>query len=299
MTKVTSPTRLRQSSVPLPAGLRNALEDFAADEASAAELDAVGASLRALGLPIDLPATAPATPLHPTVANLPGGAPPILAASKSALASSALSVGSVAAALAVGVASGALVIALAGVLPSSEGERIAHPQTSARPHLGPLGELARPPHSEPRAEPSLPRATGMKRGDSPEGSDSRMSAASSNAAPPTVARQGKGESLSPAVPPLDGVAAASSENESELALLARAQRALATEPALALQLAAAHERQFSASQLAQEREVIEVQALVQLGRRAEAQARAEAFRRRFPHSAHARRIDVILGKRNQ
>ena len=45
----------------------------------------------------------------------------------------------------------------------------------------------------------------------------------------------------------------------------------------------------------QEREVLAIEALVRLGRGAEARARASAFTSAFPQSAHRRRIAVLLG----
>jgi hypothetical protein len=83
--------------------------------------------------------------------------------------------------------------------------------------------------------------------------------------------------------------------EAELALLDEAQRALAGEPARALALAAEHGRRFPDGILAQEREVLAVTALARLGRIDEARARAGAFHRRWPSSAHGRRIDALLG----
>lgn len=80
----------------------------------------------------------------------------------------------------------------------------------------------------------------------------------------------------------------------ELALLRRMQDDLRTDPAAALETAREHERRFGPGTLAQEREVVAIDALDRLGRDAEARARAEAFRTRWPRSAHLRRIDVIL-----
>ncbi|MET0792442.1 MAG: hypothetical protein ABW061_13055, partial [Polyangiaceae bacterium] len=67
--------------------------------------------------------------------------------------------------------------------------------------------------------------------------------------------------------------------------------------AAALVLAAEHAREFPAGVLTQEREVIAIDALLRLGRRSEAEARAASFHRQFPASAHGRRVDVLLGVR--
>jgi len=81
----------------------------------------------------------------------------------------------------------------------------------------------------------------------------------------------------------------------EFALLARAQAALAPNPGLALALASDHERKFPNGALVQERELVAIGALLRLGRRAEASARAARFHRQFPTSVHGRRIDVLIG----
>lgn len=86
-------------------------------------------------------------------------------------------------------------------------------------------------------------------------------------------------------------------DESELGLLKRAQWALATNPGLALDIAATHARRFPSGALAQEREVIAVDALMRLGRTSEASRRGTAFQTRYPASAHARRIQVLLGSK--
>lgn len=80
----------------------------------------------------------------------------------------------------------------------------------------------------------------------------------------------------------------------ELALLEAAQSALATSPARALAIAQQHARRFPDGALAQEREVIVIDALVRLDRAPDAEARARRFDARWPSSAHRRRIDVIL-----
>jgi outer membrane protein assembly factor BamD (BamD/ComL family) len=65
-------------------------------------------------------------------------------------------------------------------------------------------------------------------------------------------------------------------------------------PAEALRALEEHRARFPQGTFAQEREVLAIEALVRLGRRAEAEARAAAFARQFPGSAHRRRIAVLL-----
>lgn len=97
----------------------------------------------------------------------------------------------------------------------------------------------------------------------------------------------------------DGAAAAEAQpTPDELALVARAQAALARTPGAALSIVAEHERAFPHGALTQEREVVAIDALLRLNRRAEAEARAARFHQRFPGSAHGRRVDVLLEVRN-
>jgi hypothetical protein len=88
-------------------------------------------------------------------------------------------------------------------------------------------------------------------------------------------------------------------NQDELVLLARAQALLAKDANATLALAAEHERTFSGGVLVQEREVMAIDALLRLGRKADAIARAERFHRQFPTSAHRRRVDVLLEVREE
>jgi hypothetical protein len=77
---------------------------------------------------------------------------------------------------------------------------------------------------------------------------------------------------------------------SEAELLERARSALKSDPARALARANEHRSRFPGGVLVQEREVIAIQALRQLGRTAEADRRAEAFQKAFPGSAFQRKL---------
>jgi hypothetical protein len=83
----------------------------------------------------------------------------------------------------------------------------------------------------------------------------------------------------------------------ELELLERADRALATAPALALSLAESHARRFPNGAMEEEREVIAVSALARLGRQGDARARADRFLRAHAGSAYALRIQRALAQR--
>jgi outer membrane protein assembly factor BamD (BamD/ComL family) len=80
----------------------------------------------------------------------------------------------------------------------------------------------------------------------------------------------------------------------EPALLREAHDALRSSPARALAKAEEHARTFPRGLLAQEREVIAIDALVRLGRRPEAEARAARFAKAYPGSSHKTRIDALL-----
>jgi hypothetical protein len=83
----------------------------------------------------------------------------------------------------------------------------------------------------------------------------------------------------------------------ELALIVRAQRTLASDPAAALALIEENRRPLAQSAFGQEAEVIAVTALTRLGRTAEAREQARRFVARFPDSVHAprmRRVAAII-----
>jgi hypothetical protein len=87
---------------------------------------------------------------------------------------------------------------------------------------------------------------------------------------------------------------ASRRDDAEVTLLERAHQALSGSPALALTLAREHGRRFPVSTLDQERELIQVTALVELGRHQEARRLARRFSAQHPDSAYVGRIDEML-----
>lgn len=86
---------------------------------------------------------------------------------------------------------------------------------------------------------------------------------------------------------------ATSAREPEGDFLRRAQARLTSSPLEALVMTSEHPSLYPNSILVQEREVIAIDALVRLGRRAEAVRRANAFRRAFPRSAHMSRVATM------
>ncbi len=82
----------------------------------------------------------------------------------------------------------------------------------------------------------------------------------------------------------------------EMELLNAAQRALAANPAEALAKCDELARAYPRGMMVEERERIAIEALVSLGRRAEAERRAAAFHKAFPRSSYGPRLDAILKK---
>ena len=80
--------------------------------------------------------------------------------------------------------------------------------------------------------------------------------------------------------------------DEELELLQAAMSAAT--PNEALTLVEQHVTRFPSSSLAQEREVLAVQALSKLGRSADARTRADAFKERWPTSTHLLRLEALL-----
>jgi len=80
----------------------------------------------------------------------------------------------------------------------------------------------------------------------------------------------------------------------EAKLLNEAHAVMASDPDRALAIAGEHAKRYPRGQLAAERELIRVQALVKLGRTAEAEARARALRKSTPSSIYGERLDTIL-----
>ena len=92
-------------------------------------------------------------------------------------------------------------------------------------------------------------------------------------------------------------AAPAADPGDELSLLEEARHALVSDPARALSLAEAHGKRFPTPAFAQERERVAIDALVRLGHRPEAEARAKAFEATYPGSAHLARVRALVAPR--
>ncbi|MBE2247915.1 MAG: hypothetical protein IAE78_00110 [Myxococcus sp.] len=102
---------------------------------------------------------------------------------------------------------------------------------------------------------------------------------------PTKAPSPVGAVARPATP-------SAADEDADYELLQRALQSPSAEEKL--QLAEEHGARFPGSSLAQEREVLAIDALVKLGRSAEAKARLERFARQWPTSAHLVRLEHLL-----
>ena len=80
--------------------------------------------------------------------------------------------------------------------------------------------------------------------------------------------------------------------ELEADLLERARSALASNPSRALSLTTEHKLRFPGGILAQEREVIAIEALKRLGKSDQASLRADEFAKHYPGSAHRHKLDA-------
>jgi hypothetical protein len=99
-----------------------------------------------------------------------------------------------------------------------------------------------------------------------------------------------------AAPPAEAPADVASRLREEAALVQRAERLLDADPGAALRLVDERRRRFPTGALDQEAEVVAIDALLRLGRRADAAARARTFEAAHAGSLHARRIKRLMGE---
>jgi TolA-binding protein len=94
--------------------------------------------------------------------------------------------------------------------------------------------------------------------------------------------------------PAESASASEDALAGEAKLLNQAHAAMTADPQKALAIAGEHAKRYPRGQLAAERELILVQALVKLGRVREAEARGRALRKSTPSSIYGERLDTIL-----
>ena len=112
---------------------------------------------------------------------------------------------------------------------------------------------------------------------------------------PTSGETKRSVTASPArLAPAEAPSAAEDALAGEAKLLNQAHAVMATDARQALAIAGEHTKRYPRGQLAAERELIVVQALVKLGRTREAEARGRALRKSAPSSIYGERLDTIL-----
>jgi len=129
----------------------------------------------------------------------------------------------------------------------------------------------------------------------PASSPKIVAAPDATRAPVTVAQRPAAYGSALEAPSTPAPATTSAERELEEDLLERATRALRTDPQAALAVAESHRRSYAAGRLAQEREVIAIQALAKLKRFGAARARAALFLTEHPESPYANDVRVMAG----
>jgi len=150
-------------------------------------------------------------------------------------------------------------------------------QRAPTEHAAPSAVTARGPEANPVA-PSAPAAPAPSPSEPPAGVPAPEAPPPSAASAPAV--------IPPAFRPA----------ETEAEYLERARGALVKSPALALALANQHRSRFPYGVLAQEREVIAIEALKRLGRSADAERRIGDFASRYPNSAYRKKLEAGSGK---
>ena len=152
--------------------------------------------------------------------------------------------------------------------------------------------------SAPAPQPSLPLVTASASGEmpvipAPVEPPSPTAPTLASAAPPVLARK---ERAVPSAVPVEAAPAPSAvvSTPSELELIGGAGRALKSDPVRALSLVSEHQKLYPAGALAEEREVIAIEALARLGNASLARARADRFSLAFPRSAHLARVSRAI-----
>jgi hypothetical protein len=250
------PKRWLDSDAQGDGALRDLLDAGRAERPSAAQL---GALAKRLGPPFDGPGSG-------------GGGGGGTTSGVPAAAASGLTT--------VGVAAAAILV-LCGLWAwqsRSENEASAHAQRRAPIEAGRVEP--RPPPPAAAAEPAQ----------APE-----PQLVTPQAVPPGVVPGPRREPVhAPAAKRAQRPALAPNDAGAELELIERANRQLRDAPAQALVTIAEHEQRFPASQFAQERELIAIEALIATGQREPARVRGERFLARYPASSHARKVRALI-----
>lgn len=146
-----------------------------------------------------------------------------------------------------------------------------------------------PPSETPTSEAAAQRVPPKASGDAP-GAASEGSAGSAAGGPRASERAPKGAPQIQKESPAKDADSLLEEAES----LEKARAGLASDPAASLDELRAVTRRFPAGKLAAEREYLTIDALLRVGRRDEARARAQAFLARYPGSPYAKEVQRAL-----
>ena len=142
----------------------------------------------------------------------------------------------------------------------------------------------------PRPLREAPKDTTALAGRSEDVHDSVNGPVPPTVASPHAAAASLAQAAASSAPVLGGTAAP----PSEMALLRDARLALRQSPSSALGLTDEHARLYPQGQMTQERELIAVSALVALGHRTAALARAASFERQYPTSPYRKQLGELL-----
>ena len=279
----SDPRRLADYGESLRGTLKDALDaergahgaEDAAEAARLARIEAkflaaVGAAPAALS-PEPKPAPAPPAPAPPPAAPAPPAAPMASPSWFSGKGPAILATAAVLGAAAFFLSRSEAPAPDAGVPRVPSAIVAEHRPLAASPALPTMKTVS--PSDLPTAAPSDPSPVAATPGKDPSNAPSAMAKAPTNA--------------------LTNAPTSASDTE-EIALLARAHDALRGKPAESLELCRQHETKFASGHFAQEREAVAIEALVYLGRRAEAEARWETFRSRYPTSSHRVHLESLF-----
>lgn len=183
-----------------------------------------------------------------------------------------------------------IVVPLLGVAGALIGvQRLARHAEAPRPYVAPSASVSSlpPPASEPAPNSTLPLPPPRALPSAQLVARSSTVPGAVSALPAAVSAPSSGASA-PSLAPTPPVS-------SELDLVKEAGQALKSDPSRALQLTMEHARIYPSGALAEEREVIAIEALAHLRRLSAARSRAERFIVAYPRSAHLSRVQHAAG----
>jgi hypothetical protein len=171
-----------------------------------------------------------------------------------------------------------LSLGAAAVLAAGVTQLRHHTYTTAHPDSASLAPTSSAATSSSSSTRETPPISAPSQSTAPEQAETPSAASPQNDIAPTARRTAAGKPQSP-----------------ETAIIEQARRQLQSDPAQALALTETHRKLYPRGILAQEREVIAIEALARLGKSTAAEKRANAFRAKQPHSIHDLHLRSTLG----